>query len=751
MAVHLSPYRLGKAREVFNYFNILNAVSWNLLVGIIITLFVLRLGASSSYIGLLGSTFYLALFLLPLGKMLARRFSIIGIYSFTWIIRSICMMMAVIAPFVDRAGHRNTALFLILLGVFTFHLFRGIGMIGNNPVLSQLATGPDRGSYLSQIQIINSAIGMLGSFVMALVLGMEPPIYIYSVLLMSGVITGIISGYLIRKVPEPPVEDDGQGMSLKEIFASALSQESLRRFIIIFFLVALVSGVTRTFSVVYAREVFTHNDGLVSLYTVFGGFGYLLAGMIIKFLVDRIGAKPIFIVCVIIGLVSMIPVVFFPAAAVNNMTVSILFLSFLFFMLNFGFLGSEGIAQTYYMALIPQEKALDMGILYFMIFGAAGASGSLIAGLLLDLFTALGISYFAAFKILFSSQIVLTLITLFLQKNLRSLGSLSLKGALEVIFSIRDLRAISLLDKLNKAQDSSEEELLLGELHNTPSQLAITGLLERAQSPRLVTRLESIRALEKMQTLSDNAEEALIADIKHNPFTTAYISARTLGNHNCKAAIPMLRELVFSADYMLAGEAMIALAKMKDDEYRVQIEKNILETRNPRIKIMGSEALGIYHNANSLSVLLDLLRTPDPPPYLQDEIVLSIAVILDIHRSFYRILDKYVADNNLLVILGMDEVESALEYVKSIKKNDKNGISFFSESLLTAVSEYIKNKKGAELSKWIQELPDEFSETIIRQVLAETVVDDELRYDNLRLLIVHWAASQLRLLKSTDE
>ena len=37
MSSQLSPYRLGKARDVFNTYNIFNALSWNLLVGSIIS------------------------------------------------------------------------------------------------------------------------------------------------------------------------------------------------------------------------------------------------------------------------------------------------------------------------------------------------------------------------------------------------------------------------------------------------------------------------------------------------------------------------------------------------------------------------------------------------------------------------------------------------------------------------------------------------------------------------------------------
>jgi len=417
MAEQLSPYRLVKARDVFNTYNIFNALSWNLLVGSIITLFAMRLGANSTYIGLIAAMGYVSFFFLPLGKILARWFSIIGVFSFAWASRAILMLFAVAAPFAAYAGRRDLALLLVMLGVIGFHFFRGIGMVGNNPVLSQLAAGPDRGSYITQTQITNSAVTMFGSFLVAMVLGREPPLYLYSLLLAAGVICGVTSGILLKKVPEPPKEVIEKKTGFIGVFKLALTQHGLRRFIVILFLVALISGISRTFLVVYAREVFGHNDGLISLYTVFGGLGYLMIGMFIKFLVDRIGAKPIFMVCVIVGLASMIPVVFFPRAAVANLSTAILFLAFLFFMLNFGFLGAEGIAQTYFMGLIPTELMLDMGIVYYIVFGIAGAGGSLLGGLLLDLFTVLNISAFVSFKVLFAILIALSFVAVHLARH----------------------------------------------------------------------------------------------------------------------------------------------------------------------------------------------------------------------------------------------------------------------------------------------------------------------------------------------
>jgi MFS family permease len=750
----LSPYRLGKARELYNIFNVFNALSWNFLIGSIVTLFALRLGASSTYIGLISALLYVSYFFLPLGKILSRKFSIVGIFSFTWIARALVMAPAVAAPFAEVAGNRDLAQGLLLLGVMLFHIFRGIGMIGNNPVLSELAAGPDRGSYMTQIQIINSAIGMFAGFAIAMVLGREPPVYFYSIILIVGIGCGVFSGALIRKVPEPSDEGGENRIKLSGIFKRALSQPALRRFVTIFFIVALVSGIARAFIIVYAREVFSQTDGMVSLYTVFGGLGNLIIGLLIKFLVDRIGAKPILIICVMIGLLSMIPIIFFPAGALDNMTTAILFLTFLFFVLNFGFLGAEGIAQTYFMGLVPSDMMLNMGILYFFIFGLAGAGGTFLAGILLDILGGFGLNVFLSFKILFIILTGLTLIALILQRKLTPLGALPFMGALEVMFSVRDLRAISLLDRLNKTRDSHEEEQLLGALHDTPSKLAIKGLLERARSPRLAVRIESLRAMEALRNLNEDAEKALLDDLVNNPYTTAYISARILGNHGCFSAIPLLRELAASHDYMLAGEAMIALARLKDDAFRPHIEKLILKTKNPRLRIMGVQAFGIYGSPNSLSVLLDILKISDPPPYLRDEVTLAMAAILDVQNQFYPILVRFLDDQSLAPALAMDEAEAAYElYSASFgrgrgRKKDP-AFAFFAKqakALPGAVSALVREGTGAPLARWILEIPDGLAHDIVQVILAEAVLDDELIILNrLRLLIVHWAAHELRL------
>jgi HEAT repeat protein len=521
-------------------------------------------------------------------------------------------------------------------------------------------------------------------------------------------------------------------------------------------LVAFVCGVSRIFLVVYAREVFGQSDGMISLFTVFGGLGTLIVMLLVKFLVDQIGAKPILSVCTIIGLVSMVPVIFFPGSLSDNFTTVTLFLSFLFFMMNFGWLGADGIMQTYFIGLVPPEKVLDMGILFFFCYGIAGAGGSFLSGLLLDAVKIISGSELIAFKVFYAVLIAVSVAALFLIRKLTPMGALPFKDALEVMFSYRDLKAISLLERLNKTSDSEEEEAILGALHDAPSNLAVKGLLARTKSPRLSVRMESIRAIDALPVLNEEAEKALMDDIVLNPYTSAYRSARALGNHGVFPAVPLLRELAVSSDYMLAGEAIISLAKLRDDAFRPEIERIVTETENPRLKMAGVEAIGIYGYPDSLPLLLGILRKADPPPYFRDELALAIASILDIQNKFYPLLIRFLSDESMAPALAQDEAETAYEHfmavhgrklgARSRKKIELYILEQHAKAFYDAVTDYMQNKQGDHLGRWISELPEHLVHERVQRILSEVVLDDEfINHRRLRLLIVSWCAHELRL------
>ena len=208
---------------------------------------------------------------------------------------------------------------------------------------------------------------------------------------------------------------------------------------------------------------------------------------------------------------------------------------------------------------------------------------------------------------------------------------------------------------------------------------------------------------------------------------------------------------------MLAGEALIALARLKDIIYRPAAERLITETDNPRLKIMGAAALGIFASPNSVSVLLGLLEEKDPPPYLREEITLALAQILGIKDEFYPLLVRLREDSTLAATLANDEAESAIEHFLaingSLKRINRRAAADpvlalqarAADTIMGAVSQCMLLNDGTPLARWLENLPDPVVDPILRIVFSQTVLNEDLSsLDRLRLLICQWACHLLR-------
>jgi MFS family permease len=172
-----------------------------------------------------------------------------------------------------------------------------------------------------------------------------------------------------------------------------------------------------------------------------------------------------------------------------------LFLSALFFLFNFGTLGQENASQTYFFGAVRPQDQMNLGILYYLIFGIGGTIGSTVGGVLLDWIQAWGYGGVTSYRIFFSVIVVLALLSLLGTLRLSPIGSVGIRNALTVIFSARDLRAILLLNKLDRTTSIEGERRVIQEMSETPSFLSVEGLLQRLKSPSFLVRREALLAL----------------------------------------------------------------------------------------------------------------------------------------------------------------------------------------------------------------------------------------------------------------
>jgi len=152
--------------------------------------------------------------------------------------------------------------------------------------------------------------------------------------------------------------------------------------------------------------------------------------------------------------------------------------------------------------------------------------------------------------------------------------------------------------------------------------------------------------------------------------------------------VHILRKQLNSEDFFLSGKCMVALAKLGDRESIPQIEKIVKKTSNARLIIHGASALEIFHNRSSILILLGKLEKKTAP-FLRDEIILSIGVILDIGDWFYPIYIAFLEHSSE----GIDMLHDHINQIQVDKTVSEIMNSIAKGVLIKPRTEFRKNLK----------------------------------------------------------
>ncbi len=727
----LSPGELERVRTRFSLFAVLNVVSFTLLSGNIITLYVLHLGGGNFLIGLLSSFMYIAYLTMLLGRQLAPHWGMTRLMGWFWVARYLCMLPMLFAPLAAALGLRGVGYGLILASVLASNASRGVAMTGYNPILGEVASEKDRGAYLAQNQAIQHAVTVGLGVAMALVLGWRSSMAVYNAFIVFGIAAGLWGARLVFTFPEPP-RPQGPGENLTRGLVESLRQPAFRRFIILFFLSSMAIYMAVPFLIVFVKRVYALPDSQAVYLTVVGSVGALLMALASGFLIDRLGAKPLYFLFTSILTITLLMIVVSPplprGAAVW------LFAAALFLFNNMGQFGILNASQTYFLAAIRREQRLNLGVIYYMTLGVAGGIGSLAGGALLAWLGSL-LSTAAAFRLYFGLCSALFLGLLAFITRLENLGAYSLGDALGMIISPRDLRAMGLLHRLGRTRSMAEEKDTLRALAGSPSSLSVEEVLSRLRSPRFSVRSEALQALAALP-VEEAVVQALVSEVKNHAFTTAAQAAEILGQRRMTQGVPALRRALQSRDYILASAAITSLARLDDRESLPAIRDALRQAANPHLAIHAASALEVLRDPDSVPVLLDRLRRKNPP-FLRDELLLALAGILGMGDWFYSTYSEFLEKGSVGLSLLRDR---ALE-----PETSRIPRSLLEEMLgrFPVADKAVFASLAAEL---LMHLPVEVSGVNLAPTLAEAIVDPRLcrleRFSFLVAAAIVWFASQ---------
>jgi hypothetical protein len=468
---------------------------------------------------------------------------------------------------------------------------------------------------------------------MAFVLGQSAPLYIYSLFILVGIGAGLIAASIVFRFPEPARSEASRQRNLIKALKNAFAQGSFRKFIILYFFTTLLIYMVAPFLVVYFKRVYQQADNVILFFLVFGSFGAVLMALASGFLIDKIGAKPLYFLFFAVFTLVLIPMIVSPpvagAGAVWIFACSVM----LFF--NLGQFGIMNAGQTYFLGAIKPEDRLDLGVIFFMTLGVAGAAGSVFGGMALESLEVRleSADQIRVFQIYFGAIAVLSLVVLLFINTMENLGAYPIRDAMAAIFSPRDLRAISLIHRLRKVQSVAEEKQTLKAMGEAHSELSLSDVLSKLRSPRFTIRAEALQALADLP-LNDPAVQALISEAKNHAFTTAYLAAEIMGNRGVHQGTATLRNCLVTQDFFLQGKAMVALAKLGDRESLEGIRSILRETANPRVIIHGASALELFRDLAGIPLLVEKIGVK-MQPYVRDELILSLAGILGFGEWFY--------------------------------------------------------------------------------------------------------------------
>ncbi len=723
----LSKYQIARGRKLYGIFTGFNSISFTLVTGNILSIYAMYLQASALVIGLINAFNFLSFFAIPLGRFLTKKRSIMKVYANAWMARSACVLFMIPIPFLVSSNVPEMGIFCILISNLGFNFFRGIGTIANNPVITDLAPGKDRGSFMVFLSLTWNTSALLVTLLLAFFLQFGDSLVVLNAAVIIGIVSGFISSLILYRMPSSDSEQTTEPTNFSRSFLTAMHDRSFRLFLIAFMIIGFGVGMARPFIIVYARDVYTQPDSFVTFITFFSSMGALCMGLVTRLFIDKIGAKPMYLLFTALTIVSLIPAVISPS--ISNSIIGFVYLCLIAFVSNLGFSGEENAGQTYFFGLIPKEAVLDLSIVYFLVSGMAGASGSSIAGVILDAFEQSGLSVTASYRVFFAIQIIIIALSFFIQLKLKALDSYSLKEALPMFFSMRDIRGLSLLYKLDRSKTVREKTELLTELRLSNTTAATSNLVEHLSSPSFAVRSEAIAGMESLPKLNNKTIEILIQELDKGLYTTAYRASRILGNFKIQKAVPELLKCIHSEDYILAGESMVALAKIGDEAAQTKISEVLETTKNTHIALWGIRSMEMYANATSIPVLQNVLRINHEHAVIENETILAFASIMGIDKSFFPAFSQYAENPESAV----DVLQTLFDEIASKKKMK-------GQSIPSLILDFLEDEIHKDnFSQNIATYSKKTSGMIVKMLISSLIDTDLPRLHSFRFFTCFWA------------
>lgn len=651
---YLSPAERLRGQRLIRRFITLNGISVAFLMNDLLILYGIRNGLTDPQVAVLASFMHLTMPFMVLGKLAIPRIGLARTWGDGWFMRYVTGSILILAPFLGAAGAPQWSVTaIVLFGAFGFSMFRSIGLVANSPLMGEVTTDRDRGRFISGNWVRAQSTYFLAMALVVVLMRIFDKLWVYQAVIGLGCAVGFYASRQLVKVPESREPSRSAERPLVESLRTAWSRPRFRR--ILGAWAAAISSFVLVipFAIVTIKRGYGISDHTALLFSLLVLAGGILSSAVNGGISDRVGPRPLLILYVsgfllVAGFWALAPGSFYPVPV-----------SFAFFVAGYCKTGIILTVSHYFLAAVEKKERVSMSLFARMASGAvAGLMAAAGSGTVLKFLRDFGMEGMDVYRAYFRIALPVLMIIVVLVFRLERLREWKVRRVLGLLFSMRDIMALAVMNRLDRSEDMDTDLAQVRRLERLGASISESSLRNLLDSPRLAVRREAIRALRRID-FGSKTTTALLRELERGEFTTGAIAAETLGEHGCAEALPALRKSLESEDSLQAGRAMVALMRLGDRESLPAIRRMFEESENPRTVVHGAHALAETGRSTELEPLLRKACDLSLPAAVTEEIFTVTAELCGGEGFFYRFLREYNNDPPL----GLGHLASTVEQV----------------------------------------------------------------------------------------
>lgn len=482
-----------------------NGIGYSWLGDTIVYLMAIYFSASNIALGYISAAAYITGVVLPFVPRIFHGKNHIKVQSTVWACRGFVCLLYLGLYFLSG----KSAVVLLLVVYTLFNLFRMIGVALHDSTVRTVSSSSNRGRVVAGMNTAYQGASVVVRIITAVVLSIERFAGLVGLLALqvAGVVANFLSARQMAKIPSRTTIMHKKGRTVGVLFKEAMADPSMRRRLILRWLSLSVSVVFALTTPFLRVEVGLSNSMVVT-YSVILSLAVMVASYISKHFSDRLGSRPLVIFSTLFSLF------FFLIWSLISAQTKVAWIFVLGFFTNFFVSLISILTFRLVTQVMPDDETVAFNSMVNFVIAIIAFVIGIFSGFLADLApfarTLLVIGGKAVgngYTFVFLFAIILTALEVIFSIRLQEGGAYTSQAAAQVLFSRHGLRAVSMIEKLQRTTDPAKRRFLMLSLGENFNNLATSELRQILASPFSPDKREAVR------TLADRPRKALLDDL----------------------------------------------------------------------------------------------------------------------------------------------------------------------------------------------------------------------------------------------